>query len=129
MDQDEGRTPPSRRLAPELLEMNIRQEGDRVVVQLLGELCLASTPQLERRLEEVLQADVAELVLDLRELSFLDSTAIRLLLTLDERAAVQGWRFAIVPGNDGPSRTLDLVGMQRHPQRVASDEARLDSLA
>jgi anti-anti-sigma factor len=112
-----------------LLEVNIQREGDVAVVLLAGELCLATSAVLEKRLDEVLQADIGELIIDLRELSFLDSTAIRLLLTLEERAAVEGWRFAIVTGSGTPRRTLDLAGMQRHPRRISADDAGLGSLA
>jgi anti-anti-sigma factor len=111
------------------LEVNIQRDGQVTVVQLAGELCLASAALLERRLEEILQTDLQELIIDMRELSFLDSTAIRLLLTLDERAEVEGWSFAIVPGSGGPRRTLELVGLEHRPRRIAADDARLQSLA
>lgn len=116
------RSTPSPRLSAEMLEMEVDRRGDEVVViRLTGELCLASAAQLEQRLKEILQTGAEELIVDLRELSFIDSTGIRLLIELDERADIEGWSFAIVPGEGAPHRTLELAGLQHHPRRLAGD--------
>ena len=67
-----------------------RLEGrEAASVRVSGEVDLATAPQLERTLREAL--GFARLVLlDLREMSFIDSTGLRVLLDTSVRARVQG---------------------------------------
>ena len=86
-------------------------DGDRVVVVAHGELDLATVPQLERTVQELRSRGARAVVLDLRELGFMDSTGVRLLLQLDAESRADGFSFAIVD-RDGPvRRVLTLTGV------------------
>jgi anti-sigma B factor antagonist len=90
-------------------------EGDRrVVVTIRGELDLATAPELETALLERLDAG-QEVVLDLRELQFMDSSGLRVLVTAHARAADGGPRFAIVRPLAGTevAKILDIAGVQQ----------------
>ena len=50
-------------------------------------------------------------MLDLRDLTFMDSTGLRLVIRWDTAAREQGFRFAIVPGTDIVQRVFRLTGM------------------
>ena len=49
------------------------------------------------------------LVLDLREVSFFDSTGLQLVLDADVRAREEGRRFVVLPGDGEPMRILELA--------------------
>jgi anti-anti-sigma factor len=90
-------------------------EGDRrVVVTIRGELDLATAPELETALLERLDAG-QEVVLDLRELQFMDSSGLRVLVTAHARAADGGPRFAIVRPLAGTevAKILEIAGVQQ----------------
>jgi anti-anti-sigma factor len=53
-------------------------------------------------------------VLDLRGLTFMDSTGLRLVIRWDTTAREEGFRFAIVPGTDVVQRVFRLTGMDEH---------------
>lgn len=89
------------------LAIDLRPERDRerMVVMLSGELDLASVGSVEAAVQELYATGFASVVLDLRELTFIDSTGLRLLLRLDEQAWASGVALAIIDG-EGPVRRL-----------------------
>jgi anti-sigma B factor antagonist len=86
-------------------DLTVTQEEGAYRVALRGELDLGSAEQLERALDEC-DDDV---LLDLRGLTFMDSTGVRVLLEAAERRAR---RLRIVPPRNGDARvTLDETGI------------------
>jgi anti-anti-sigma factor len=81
-----------------------REDGDTVVLVLHGELDITTLSDAER---DVAAAESAgsDLVLDLGQLRFCDSSGVRLVLLADERARVEGRRLAIELG-DGPAQRV-----------------------
>ena len=102
-------------------DADVRRHGDLVIVLVSGELCLYTTPMLSERLDSLDQG-LARLIVDLRRVSFLDSTGIRLLASLENRAQVQGFDFAIALGEGEALRTLKLVGFAERLSRVEGEE-------
>jgi anti-anti-sigma factor len=58
-------------------------------IALSGELDLATAPMLEVELEDVRGAHTTQIVLDMRELEFIDSTGLRLILQAHRRSPGQ----------------------------------------
>ena len=108
--------------AQEHLRVDVRREADRVVLRLEGELDLASSPILERALgaAEVTQAPL--LVLDLDELSFVDSTGLRVILLAHEAARSRAQEFAITPGSPQVQRLLSITSVAEHMRVIASPD-------
>jgi anti-sigma B factor antagonist len=89
-----------------------------VVVEVSGELCLATASRVHERIQELVASGFAHVVLDLRKVAFMDSTGVRLLVEAEAMASADGFRFAIMIDKGQPSRVLDLVGMPDRPRRV-----------
>jgi anti-sigma B factor antagonist len=106
---------------PSGFAISISDTDGRAVVEVRGELDLATAPELEAVLLERLDAG-AEVVLDLRELQFMDSSGLRVLVTAHARASDGGPRFAIVrpPADSEVARILDIAGVE--PQLNVVDE-------
>ncbi len=66
-------------------------------VEPVGELDLATAPQLEETLEAA-QASARLVVLDLRRLTFLDSTGVHLVIDAGTRARRSGHRLVVIRG-------------------------------
>jgi anti-anti-sigma factor len=71
-------------------------------VRLRGELDLATAGRLQAVLAEPAAPSV---VVDLRGLTFMDSTGVRVLLQASEDASRAGWRLGFVMPRDGEVRT------------------------
>jgi anti-sigma B factor antagonist len=80
-------------------------------VVLTGELDIATHGEAEAKLKEAQQSGASVVVLDLRGLSFMDSTGLRLLVQADSRARESGQRLAIVRGPDAVHRVLEITGL------------------
>ena len=92
---------------------NVREtrSGDTVTVSCTGELDIATAPDVEKTIRVVLGENPPKtLELDWSGLTFMDSTGIRLLLTIVKRSATLGvdllWRLS-----EPAQRALDAVGI------------------
>jgi anti-sigma B factor antagonist len=108
--------------AQEHLQVEARRGQDRVVLQLTGELDLASSPILEHSLEEADVAAAPLLVLDLDQLQFVDSTGLRVILMAHESARGRGQDFAITPGSPQVQRLLSITSVAEHMNVLASPD-------
>jgi anti-anti-sigma factor len=104
------------------LLIDVRSEGERVVLRLDGELDLASVPTLERAVEDSMLDSVAEIVLDLRGLEFIDSTGLRAILLQDKRSTERGQTFALVRGPEQVQRLMNMTRVDEHLKIIDSPE-------
>ena len=84
--------------AQENFRVDVRNEGRAVVFAVEGELDLATSPTLEQELERVRDADIDLLIVDLRELQFMDSTGLHALVKAHKRPHEAGRRLAVITG-------------------------------
>jgi anti-anti-sigma factor len=95
-------------------EFNVaeQQQGTASVLAVSGELDLRTSPELEERLGNAFDAGAELVILDLRQIEFMDSTGLRVLLAAHQRAQESGRRFALVKGADQVERVLTLTGVR-----------------
>ena len=89
----------------------VARDSSAAWVRPFGELDLDSVHQVESALEVLQQEGCASIVLDLRGLTFMDSTGLRLVIRWDTAARDGGFRFAVVPGDEVVQRVFRLTGM------------------
>ena len=82
------------------------REGGGLRVVLSGELDIASVGRLEAALPDLASGDT--LAVDLRGLSFIDSSGIHVLMRLDVESRRDGWSLALIRGSGGVQRVLDM---------------------
>src|SRR5436190_22871584 len=99
-------------IAPGPLLMRETREGGVHRLTLIGELDLATAPLLESAFDAVFGDDCVEMiVVDLTELSFMDSTGIHLLVRM--RAACEpADRLRVVYGSRAVERVLEASGVR-----------------
>jgi anti-anti-sigma factor len=111
--------------AQDQLTIDVRPEADRVIIRLEGELDMASGPLLQSAIAGAELDAKAMVVLDLEALQFMDSTGLRILLSLRERAIEHRQEFAVTPGTQQVQRLLSLTGVASHLRTIATADALL----
>lgn len=91
--------------------VEVRTDGRAAIIVVSGELDLASSPALESELEQVERSDSELLVLDLRELEFMDSTGLSVIVRAHRRLSDDGRSLCLVRGPQQVQRLLDLTGV------------------
>jgi anti-anti-sigma factor len=100
------------------LELRIEQDQGAPRLALSGELDLASADELDASLKQLESSEPPILVLDLRELEFMDSTGLRTLIAADARARERGARVVIVRAPEEVDRVFRLTRMDQHLEVV-----------
>ncbi len=109
----------------EQLDIKVRQEHDRTVLTLHGELDLLAAPRLQSEIEST-TVDAADiLVLDLDDVRFIDSAGLRVILAAHERKVERGQRLALTPGSPQVQRLFSIAGVSGHLRMIASADAAL----
>ena len=83
---------------------------DAAYVHLTGELDLSTAPELERTLQQA-QARAPVVVLDLRELTFIDSFGLHVIVNAKARAKRAGGRSIVVRGARQLDRLMTATGL------------------
>ncbi|MDA0141170.1 STAS domain-containing protein [Solirubrobacter deserti] len=86
-----------------------QQSNGKLRIVIRGELDMETGPRAEEELRRAEEDKPQVLVLDLREVSFFDSTGLQLVLDADVRAREEGRTFIVIPGDGEPRRVLELA--------------------
>ena len=92
-------------------ELRVVRSDSRMHIAPSGELDIATAPQLEQAISEATSEPVAELVLDLRALTFMDSTGLRTLAQANAKAVQAGTALSIWRGPRQIERVLEISGL------------------
>jgi anti-anti-sigma factor len=93
--------------------VDIRTDDDVVVACLRGEIDLANAPAIGSLVTGAVPNDATGLVVDLSDVSYLDSSGVHLVFDLSERLLARQQRLAlVVPETSRIRRVLDLVNVR-----------------
>ncbi len=95
------------------LEVRFERKGESAHVELAGELDMYSAGRLEQELEALARDGCDTVLLDLRRLSYVDSTGLATILAASRRAKEAGRRFAVVRGPDSIQWRFRTTGIDR----------------
>jgi anti-anti-sigma factor len=86
--------------------LDVTRRADGVTLTLHGEFDLACEERFRAELGLHMDDAVSRLTLDLRELTFMDSSGLAMLLALDAIARSDDFEFWVLCAGDGAVRTL-----------------------
>jgi anti-sigma B factor antagonist len=95
-----------------VFDVQAQRVGDTYVVTPAGELDLATAHALGRTLAQAAELGAEHVVLDLRELTFIDSSGISVIIKLQRHFAVEGVRFGVIKGDDIVQRAFALAHVE-----------------
>jgi anti-anti-sigma factor len=97
----------------------VKAEARGTVITVSGELDVASSHELERELARLSAEQVV--VVELGQLTFIDSTGLGVLVRAHQRALEAGHRLALVRGSGQVNRLISLTGLD--DQLLVGDSA------
>jgi anti-anti-sigma factor len=94
------------------LNLEIRRIGDASVVSARGDLDLSTVARVVEAMDAA-RASRGSVFLDLREVGFMDTSGLRLIIEEQQRADADGYRFAVFPGPPRVQRLFEIAGLAR----------------
>ena len=95
---------------------DVDHDGEVVRIRLAGELDLDAAGKVEPLLRE---NGAGKRVLDLRELTFMDSSGLRIILSAHAASRRMGAKLEIVPGPPAVQRVFQICGVEDELSFVA----------
>ena len=89
----------------------VTPERDRVIVAPRGDLDMATVGVVERELRRLHEAGFRAILLDLRGLTFMDSSGLHLVMRWATEASQDGFAFELERGPRAVQRVFDLAAL------------------
>jgi anti-anti-sigma factor len=99
---------------PKPFRCAVAERDGSVHLRCAGELDMASAPVLEDGLRHALERGARRLVVDLRDLEFMDSSGLTVLARWSLGARDDRYALALVPGPRPVQRLFEITGMAQH---------------
>ena len=110
-------------MAPLAFHTTLTSAGDALIA-LTGELDISGAPALDEEIDRLAgEADVRRVVLDLRELEFMDSSGLRTVALAERRLAAAERSLALIKGRDAVQRVFAITRMEDHLTFLDGPEA------
>lgn len=93
------------------LNVSTQQQDNHVVIAATGEIDLHTAPRLETELTDQIRAGVGQLIVDLRDVEFCDSTGVNVLLSAMRRAHEHGGGLSLVGPQPPVRKVLGITGL------------------
>jgi anti-sigma B factor antagonist len=92
-------------------DLYVERRDSVAILRASGELDITGADLLETGVKELAGDSPEVVVIDLRKVSFMDSTGLRSLLRARARGSEDGWSLKLVRGPDPVHRVLELTRM------------------
>jgi len=93
------------------LRVNVEADGAGVTLQVTGDIDPATAPVLGRRLDEAVVSGFPTIALDLREVQFVDSAGLRVLIRANHEIRRHGRRLCLRSPSPPVQRVLEVTGL------------------
>ena len=103
-------------------------DGERHVLAVRGEIDLFTAPELKQVLAESIEAGRVRIIVDLTETTFLDSTALGVLIGAVKRLRSRDGALAIVNIDENISKTFEITGLDQIFTIVPTREEAVDAV-
>jgi anti-sigma B factor antagonist len=91
--------------------VQLQPRADATLIVVSGELDIASAPELEQALDQIRPESTTLVIVDLRELEFMDSTGLSIIVRAHQRLSEHNCELTLIKGPLQVQRLLDLTGV------------------
>jgi anti-sigma B factor antagonist len=116
-------------MPPEFAVTEHSIDAERHVLAVRGEIDLFTAPELKQVLAESIEAGRVRIIVDLTETTFLDSTALGVLIGAVKRLRSRDGALAIVNVDENIAKTFEITGLDQIFTILPSREAAVDAVA
>lgn len=95
------------------LRMESRREGEAAVLTLAGEVDVSNVAEVREAGLKLLQSDTKRLVVDLSEVTYMDSSGLGMLVGLLKRVRESGGEVAIAGARERVGRLFEITGLKQ----------------
>lgn len=99
----------ARKASSGLLSVEVARDEHRLAIIPIGELDMSTAAKLDEAVRAAEATDAKRIVIDLSELTFMDSTGLKLLLEASARARANSNRFRLIRGSRRVQRVFELT--------------------
>ena len=94
-----------------LLEPLVSEQDGQTVVRLEGEVDVYTSPRLDDCLQSLIEAGQRSVVIDLTDVTFIDSSGLAVLIKAHTRMGEEGGGLAIASPSETAFRLFELTGL------------------
>ncbi len=106
------------------LDLQTSRQGDAGVLSLRGEIDVYTAPLLRQALVDLIGEGATNVVVDMSQVDFLDSTGLGVLVEGLKRVKTRGGEFGLVVTQDKILKIFDITGLNKaFPIHPSLDEA------
>jgi anti-sigma B factor antagonist len=99
---------------PKPFRCSTEERGNAIHIHPRGDLDMRTVPELDERIGTAKAGGARLVVVDLRGLTFMDSTGLSLLTRWNLEARRDGFNFALVAGSDRVQRLFELTALHEY---------------
>ena len=103
-----------------------KANGDTHIVSVTGEIDLFTAPEFKQRVSAPIDAGRSNVVVDLTETTFIDSSSLGVLIGAHRRLKLRGGLLVVVCDNDAIVKTFRITGLDGVFTLVRSRDDALD---
>jgi anti-sigma B factor antagonist len=100
-------------MSPEFAIIEHPIDGERHVLAVRGEIDLFTAPELKQVLAESIESGRIRIIVDLTDTTFLDSTALGVLIGAVKRLRSRDGALAIVNVDENIAKTFEITGLDQ----------------
>ena len=115
-------------MSPEFAITEHPSDGDRHVLAVRGEIDLFTAPELKQVLADSIESGRVRIVIDLTETTFLDSTALGVLIGAVKRLRSRDGALAIVNSDENIAKTFEITGLDQIFTIVGTREEAIEAV-
>ena len=104
------------------METQVEEKGDVVVVRVEGRLDAASSPQLEKKINAIIDSGHFKLLLDFANVEYLSSAGMRLMLSVSKRLKSLEGKVVACALNDEVLDVIKMAGFHQVLELYSSED-------
>ncbi|MFZ0564641.1 MAG: STAS domain-containing protein [Chlamydiales bacterium] len=104
------------------METEVEERGDTVLIRLKGRLDAASSPQLEKQINAIIDSGFFKLILNFSEVDYLSSSGMRLMLSVSKKLKHLEGKVVACNLNDDVMEIIKMAGFHQVLEFYPSEE-------